>query len=144
MPRPFPILLPPPTEAMGVSYLTPLMTPTLVATRVPQPEVDRQMLDGFLRIEAGGGFQDEDEIMWDVSIILHSYSEDEEVAEDTIGRAVAYAGAAEGIAIPAGGREWYVSWAQPRSLPARMDDPSVPNYPRYRAMVSWRVRPNQL
>lgn len=144
MPRPFPILLPPPTESMGVAYLTPLMAPTLVGTRLPQPEQDRQMLDGFLRVEAGGGYQDEDEIMWDVSLILHSFSEDEEVAEGVIGRAVAYMSAAEGIAIPAGGRDWYVSWAQPRNLATRMDDPNVPNYSRYRAMVSWRVRPNQL
>lgn len=144
MPRPYPILLPPPTEAIGVGYLTPLLAPVPVGTRLPQPEQDRQMLDGYLRVEAAGGFQDEDEIMWDVSIILHSFSEDEEVAETNIGMAVAYACAAEGVAIPGGGRDWYVSWAQARNLPTRMDDPNIPNYARYRAMVSWRVRPNQL
>lgn len=144
MPRPFPILLPPPTEAMAVAYFAPLLNPIPVGTRVPKPEPLREMLDGYLRVEAGGGYQNDDEIMWDVSVILHAYSEDEETAESIIQTAVAYGGAAEGVPITAGGRDWYVSWAQPRALPSRADDPDIPNYPRYRAMVSWRVRPNVL
>jgi hypothetical protein len=141
--RPFTTLLPPPIEAMAVQYFTPLMAPTPVATRLPDPDDSEDTVGGFLRVEAAGGSLTGEMLLWDMSIILHGYSPIEPQAEDIIGRAVAWGSNATGITVPVNNLDWYVTFSRASGLPTKQQDPMV-NLTRYRAMVSWRIPGNPL
>jgi hypothetical protein len=143
LPRPFTTLLPPPIEAMAVQYFTPLMAPTPVATRLPNPAKNEDTIDGFLRLEAAGGAQVNENLMWDSSVILHAYSPIEPQAESIIGRAVAWGSNAQGITVTIDNFDWYVTFSRASGLPTKQQDPMV-NLTRYRAMVSWRIPGNPL
>jgi hypothetical protein len=142
-PRPFTTLLPPPIEAMAAQYFTPLMAPTPVATRLPNPAKSEDTVEGFLRLEAAGGAQVNENLMWDSAIILHSYSPIEPQAEAIIGRAVAWGSNAQGITVTIDNFDWYVTFSRASGLPTKQQDPMV-NLTRYRAMVSWRIPGNPL
>ena len=65
-----PVIEPADIESLGLYYLTPYMGTTPIATRLPDPAKQADTINGFLRIEAGGGgdpsrFQD------DLSLIMH-------------------------------------------------------------------------
>jgi hypothetical protein len=136
--RPFTTLLPPPIEAMAVDYFTTLMAPTPVATRLPVPTESEDTINGFLRLEAGGGALVGEELLWDMSVILHAYSPVEPQAEAIIGRALAWGSNATGTTTTLDGVDWYVTFSRPTSLATKQQDPLV-NLPRYRAMCTWRI-----
>lgn len=138
MSRPFTTLLPPPIEAMAVEYFTPLMGSTPVGTRLPNPADSRDTIDGFLRIESGGGSLMGELFFWDMAIILHSYSPIEPQAETIIGKALAWGSNGTGITMTVDSTDWYITYAHATGLPARQADPRV-NLTRYRAMVNWRI-----
>jgi hypothetical protein len=142
-PRPYSTLLAPPIESMAIAYFTPLMAPTPVATRLPNPADNEDTVEGFLRLEAGGGPQVNENLMWDCAVILHGYSPMEPQAEDIIGKAVAWGANATGTTTRIGNLDWYVTFSRASGLPTKQQDPMV-NLTRYRAMVSWRIPGNPL
>jgi hypothetical protein len=131
---------PPPTELLARTYFPPLVAPTPVGTRVPRPSNTEDTINGFLRVEAGGGVLRADGILWDVAIILHAYAPNtqEAVAEQLITAAVAWGGNAQGVIIPVGSDNWYVTYSRVTGFIVRKADPLVA-MTRYRAMVTWRV-----
>jgi hypothetical protein len=149
MTRPFPTILPPPMAGLVTSYLTPLMAPTPVSTRRPQPQPDADVAypNGYLRVEAAGGvWMARSEIFFDASAILHSYVdyEHEPQGEDICGRGLAWAGNAQGLAFPLLDTwsgltyEWYVTYSRITALATEHADPMV-RLTRYRGMVTWRA-----
>lgn len=138
MTRPFTTLLVPPIETIAVDYFTPLMAPTPVGTRLPNPDDSEDTVEGFLRLEAAGGAQVNENFMWDMAIILHSYSPVEPQAEDIIGKAVAWGSNSQGTTTTVINLDWYVTYSRATGLPTKQQDPMV-NLTRYRAMVSWMI-----
>jgi hypothetical protein len=139
--RPRSTVRPPPSEALAKAYFTPLVTPTPVATRAPQPSKTADTINGFLRIEAGGGVLRGEMLLWDVAIILHAYANNSEeyLAEQLIDDAVAWGANAAGYTQQmTNGDNWYITYSRATSLPTRKADPYV-NMTRYRAMVTWRI-----
>ena len=50
-----PVNLPPDIESIAFTYLTAIVAPTPVATRLPNPDLEQDTINDFLRIEAAGG-----------------------------------------------------------------------------------------
>lgn len=128
-----PILLPPDIEALAFDFLTPNLAPTPVATRLPTPDVAADTVNGFLRLEYGGGSKP-NRFQYDVQCILHGYSPDETQASLVAAQAVALMAAGRGQTISG----WYVVGVMGVVAPHRLTDPDV-ILPRYRAAVTWRV-----
>lgn len=128
-----PIVLPPDVETLAIAFLGPNLSPTPVATRLPSPTDDADTVNGFLRVEYGGGTKP-NRFQYDVQCILHGYSPDEVQASLTSARAVALMSAARGQNI----NGWYVVGISGVVVPHRLTDPDV-ILPRYRAAVTWRV-----
>lgn len=121
-----------------MQYFTPLMDPTPVATRLPNPANNEDTVEGFLRLEAAGGALVGDALMWDMSVILHSYSPVEPQAESIITKALAWGNNAQGVTVSVESVDWYVTYSRATGLATKQQDPMV-NLTRYRAMVSWRI-----
>jgi hypothetical protein len=137
----FATLKSPPIEKLAKAYFTPLMAPLLVATRLPQPAPNKETINTFLRLQSGGGTQRPDTILFDISVILHSYApnEQEDVAEENLADAVAWGSNAQGQTITLrNGDEYYVTYSRATGLSHRQADPYV-DLIRYRSMVQWRV-----
>lgn len=137
-----PIILPPAIETLSRSFLTPLLTPTPVATRLPSPASDADTVNGFLRVESGGGGKP-NRFQYDMQTILSAYSPDEIQAEHIVGQAVAVMSAARGQTINDGTFGWFVVGVMGVVAPHRLNDPDVVNLTRYRASVTWRVAGQQ-
>lgn len=139
---PFPTAWPPPIQALARAYLMPLMHPTPVATRLPQPGRTEDTVSGFLRVEAAGGALMADGIMFNCGILLHSYApnNEESLAEITLMKALAHGGNAMGrfIVHPSLQRPWYVAYSRVNGLGVRQADPLV-NLVRFRGLLTWRV-----
>lgn len=134
-------VMPPPPEALAVALFTPLMAPLPVITRLPKPPPSADTVSPLLRVEAAGGFLRQDELLFDISIILHSYApENQEIAaEQNLTVALGYgARGIKAFPITVGTIDWYVihSWVTASVL--RQNDPLV-NMARYRAMLTWRI-----
>lgn len=136
---------PPPTEKLADLYFTSLMSPVPVGTRLPRPAETADTINGFLRLEAGGGVQRPvkglEQLFWDVSVILHAYAPNtqETMAEEIITRAVAWGSNAQGTTTTMlNGDKWYITYSNCTGFATRKADPLV-NMTRYRAMVTWRV-----
>jgi hypothetical protein len=129
-----PVMKPADVEWMAVYYLTPLMYPTPVATRLPNPKDNKDTIDGFLRVERGGGHKC-NYFEYDQTIILHAYSPDEPQAADIIATATAWMSAARGQKIS--GRS--VTGVPHATDGHKLSDPNVINLTRYRSLVTWRV-----
>lgn len=143
-PRPFLTVAPPPAAGLMVAYLTPILTPTPVATRLPQPAKTEDTINGFLRVEVAGGVPNESEqILFATSCILHSYctNNDESRGEQLLAEALAWAGNAKGTFIThkSTGVDYYVTDSQITSLGMKHADPQVA-MTRFRGMVTWIVR----
>jgi len=67
-------IMAPPIEAIGVAYFTPLMAPVPVTTRLGKPDSRADTVVPWLRLEAAGGPLRPDELLYDLSIILHAYA----------------------------------------------------------------------
>ena len=133
-------IAPPPIEAVGLAYFTPLMAPVPVTTRLGKPASDADTVVPWLRLEAAGGPLRPDELLYDLSIILHSYGPQnlETEAEANICRAIGLG--ARGVytfTVTAGGIDYWVAHST-ATTPVRQNDPLV-NMPRYKAMLTWRM-----
>jgi hypothetical protein len=133
-----PVLLPPDIEELGVEYLSDLLAPTPVATRIPSPEKHADTINGFLRIENGGGFKP-NRFQYDAQCLIHGYSPDEIEADRITRQAVALMSAGRGQTVDG----WYVVGVMNVVVPHRLSDPDVIGLVRYRAMVTWRVAGRQ-
>ena len=139
--RPFATVRPPPTEALAKAYFAPLVAPTPVGTRVPQPNKTADTINGFLRVEAGGGNLRGENLLWDVAVILHAYAPNtqEYMAEQLIGDALTWGANATGYSQAMdNGDNWYITWSRVSGFATRKADPLV-NLTRYRGMVTWRI-----
>lgn len=130
-----PIMVPADIEELTIAYLTPLLWPTPVSTRLPAPDTIDS--DGWLRVEAAGGTQP-NFIEHDLNVMVHGYCADEVQASSIARRAVAALVAAAGTTV----NGWYVGDTSNPVTPGRFTDPNV-NLPRYRAICTWRVAAQQ-
>ena len=143
MTRPFATVAPPPAQGLMVAYLTPILAPTPVATRLPQPAKTEDTINNFLRVESAGGRPRGDEqILFDMSVILHSYcpNNQESQGEQLLGDALAWAGNAQGTFVthPSTGVEYFVTYSRITGLSTKHADPQVA-LTRFRGMVTWTV-----
>lgn len=131
----YPVVVPADIEWLALYFLTPLMAPTPVATRLPVDTQDSDTQHGFLRVEAGGGTK-VNLTEYNQTILLHAYvpPEYEPLGAEIANKAIAYMGAAAGLSVS--GR--YVSHVPHVSAVQRRTDPNV-NLLRYMAFVTWRV-----
>lgn len=142
-PRPYTTVAPPPVQGLMVAYLTPILAPTPVATRLPQPGKTDDTINMFLRVEgAGGAPRGDDQILFNASVILHSYctNNEESQGEQLLCEALAWAGNAQGtyVALPSTGTEYFVTYSRITSLAMKNADPQVA-LTRFRGMVTWTV-----
>lgn len=126
-----------------VSYLTPIMAPTPVATRLPQPAKTEDTINNFLRVESGGGGPSgQDQVLFTISLILHLYcpNNQESQGEQLLGEALAWAGNAQGTFVrhPSTEVDYFVTYSRIGSLAAKMADPQVA-LTRFRGMVYWTI-----
>lgn len=126
-------MLPADVEWLALAYLTPVLSPTPCATRLPVVANTADTINGFLRIEsAGGGRPNIGE--FDLSVILHAYSPNEVEAVDISRHAMAYMCSGRGQTVSG----WYISGVTNVVGAQRLTDPEV-NLVRYRSAVTWRV-----
>lgn len=136
-----PVVLPPDLETLGINYLSPTLSPTPVATRLPSPTQDADTVNGFVRLELGGGSKP-NRFQYDMQLIGHAYSPNEITADHIANQAVALLSAARGQTISDGTTNWYVVGVMGVVAPHRLTDPDV-ILPRYRFSVTWRVAGQQ-
>jgi len=129
-----PVLEPPDIEFLAQYYLTPYMGLTPIATRLPSPAANADTINGFLRVEAGGG-NEANVFEYNMTVLLHGYSPNEIQASSICRTAYKWMKAARGQSIAG----WYVSGVPNTVSPHRLDDPNVIGLTRYRAMVTWRT-----
>lgn len=129
-----PVLEPADIESLGMYYLTPYMGTTPIATRLPNPAAQADTINGFLRIEAGGG-SDCYPFGYDLTLLMHGYSPYEIQASQICRNAYKWARAAMGQSVAG----WYIGRVVNSVPPHRLGDPNVKELTRYRAMVTWRV-----
>lgn len=137
---------PPPTEALVVSYLKPLMAPLRILTRIPPQEtdLDNPPPDTYIRIEASGGTGENASGIYTLQVILHSYAPffQEVTAEDNIATAIAWMSGALGSTVyTSDGHPWYVIDSGLVANMHRLTDPRTP-LTRYRGVVMWAVQGN--
>lgn len=129
-----PPLLPPDTQDLGIYYFTPILSPTVVDSRLPNPDDDRDTINGFMTIEAGDisrfGLA-----QWDISMILHSYSPVQSEAADISNKVMAYGTAVQGLTVMG----WYIVGLVTAIGSRQIPNPDV-NLPRYRSALTWRVQ----
>ena len=129
-----PVLEPADIEWLAMAYLTPYMGATPVATRVPNPANNADTVNGFLRVEDGGG-ADPNPFWSNLTWFLHGYSPDEVEASQICRTAFKWARAARGQSIAG----YYVNDVCHAVPPHRLSDPNVIGLTRYRAMITWQV-----
>jgi hypothetical protein len=134
----WPVVTPADIESVMLYFLTPLISPTVVATRLPSDTNPTDQVNGFVRVEAGGGPK-VNLTEYDQTCLLHVYVPSEyEVTGAQIGQQVsAYVSAAGGLNI--GG--YYISDVTHCTTWQRRTDPKV-NLLRYLSFVTWRVAGN--
>lgn len=139
MPNPsgfiYPVLTPADVEWMACFFLTPLMAPTVVATRLPVVTNTSDTANGFLRVEAGGGVK-KNLTQYNQQILLHTYVPFEYEPQGALiaNKATAYVGAAGGLTISG----VFVVDVPRVSVIQRMTDPKI-NLLRYDSAVTWTV-----
>ena len=143
MSGPFATVAPPPIQGLMVAYLTPLMSPTPVATRLPQPAKTEDTINTFLRVESVGGVPAGDEqLLFNASVVLHCYctNSQESQGEQILGNALAYAGNAQGTFVthPSTQVDYFVTYSRITGLAMKHADPQVA-LTRFRGMVTWMV-----
>lgn len=142
-PRPFTTVAPPPMQGLAVAYLTPLMSPTPVATRLPVPAKTEDTVNNFLRVEASGGGPLGEQLLFQASVILHAYctNNNESLGEQMIGTALAWAGNAQGTWITHASTQtdYFVAASSITSLAHKQADPAVA-LTRFRGMVTWIIQ----
>ena len=127
-----------------VAYLTPILSPTPVATRLPQPTKIEDTVNSFLRVEsAGGGPRDDEQILFNVSLVLHSYctNSQESQGEQLLIDALAWAGNAQGTYVTHASTQvpYFVTYSRITGLGMKSADPQVA-MTRFRGMVTWTIQ----
>jgi len=139
MPQPFPVMLPADIEMLAQVFLTPILSPTPVKTRLPVPNNNADTVDGFMRIEAGDSSPVNYGVAYDISFLMHAYSPNEDQASLISRTALANVGAATGLSVAG----WYIIQVPNVVGGMRLTDPDVALL-RYRSAVTWRVAGHQL
>lgn len=129
----------PPVDAPDIEdlvpyYYTPILSPTVVDTRLPSPADDADTINGFLTVEAG----DMTRIglaQWDLDFILHAYSPHEAEAADISRKAMAYGTSVQGLTVMG----WYIVGLVTAIGGRKLPNPDVPGLARYRSALTWRV-----
>lgn len=137
-PQYYQVVLPPDPEWLAQIFLSPILSPTPVATRLPPPADLQASLQGFVRVEAGdvSPCMDVWGAAYDMTFLMHSYSPNEMQAAQHSQVAIGNAMAATGITVSG----WYIVKVVSVIGGRRLDDPDVPlNIVRYRSAVTWRV-----
>jgi hypothetical protein len=141
--RPYETIAPPPAGGLATAYFTPLMKPTPVAWRLPQPDVTADTINGFLRVEPSGGPVRADGVLFDVGIILASYAPNnrESDAELIMTRAIAWGNNAMGTFIthPSTQQRFFVAYSRTVSIGTKQADPLV-NMARFIGKIMWRMK----
>jgi len=141
--RPFTTVAPPPAQGLMVAYLTPILAPTPVATRLPVPSKTEDTVNNFLRVESAGGVpHGNDQVLFDASVILHSYcpNDQESQGEQLMAEALAWAGNAQGLYIRHASTQvdYFVTYSRITGLGMKHADPQVA-MTRFRGMVTWTI-----
>lgn len=129
----WPPVKPPKIAQLVRALLLDPLSPTPIATRLPSPANNADTVNGFLRLEYGGGSKP-NPFQWDLQCIMHAYHTDQGQAEDIANQAVGVASAAQGLTI----NGIYVVGVSGVVAPHLLTDPDV-NLPRIRSSVTWRV-----
>jgi hypothetical protein len=129
----WPILKPPKIVQLVRAFLLGPLGPTPIATRLPSPDNTADTVNGFLRLEYGGGSKPTP-FQYDLQCIMHAYSPDENQGAEIADQAVALTSAAQGQTV----NGVYVVGVTGVIAAHRLTDPNV-ILPRFRAAVTWRV-----
>jgi hypothetical protein len=124
----------PDIEDLGIYFYTPILSPTVVDTRLPSPANDRDTINGFLTIESAG-YSKVGVAQWDMSFVLHAYSPEEAEASDISRKAMAYGTVVQGMIVMG----WYVVGLVSAVGGVKLLNPDVPELARYRSALTWRV-----
>ena len=145
MPQIFQIVLPADIELLSQVFLTPILNPTPVSTRMPpppNPEDTAAAVNGYMRVEAGDSIPVEYGAAWDISFLMHAYSDNEDQASLISRTAIAHAAAATGLSVVG----WYIIQVPTVVGGQRLHDPNIPSpgLIRFRSAVTWRVQGHPL
>lgn len=121
-------------EDLAIYYFTPLLTPTLIDTRLPKPTDDKDTANGFVTIEAAPATRF-GLAAWDLSFIWHAYSPVEAEAADLGGKMMTYGTSVQGLTLMG----WFVIGVVNAVGGEKLPNPDV-NLPRYRGALTWRVQ----
>lgn len=133
----WPILKPPKIAQLVRALLLTPLAPTGIGTKLPSPMTDQDLVNGFLRLEYGGGTKP-NPFQYDLQCIMHAYSPDQGQAEDIASDAGALVTAAQGLTV----NGVYIVGVSGYVAPHLLTDPDV-NLPRIRSSVTWRVAGQQ-
>jgi hypothetical protein len=133
-------VLPADIEWLAQAFLTPILAPTPVKTRMPPPiaSVMDVGVNGLMRIEAGDAVPVPSTwgAAYDISFLMHAYSDDEVQASLISRTAIAHVSSVTGLTIVG----WYIVDVPTVVGGRRLTDPLVPtDLVRYRSAVTWRV-----
>lgn len=129
-----PLLDAPDIEDLVIYYYTPILSPTMVDTRLPKPDHNQDTIHGFVTVEAGDTRR-VGVAQWDLDFVLHSYSPVESEAADISRKLMMYGTSAQGLTIMG----WYVVMVANALGGRKLPNPDVP-LPRYRSALTWRVQ----
>lgn len=131
---PVPPLLAPDVEDIGMYYYTPLLAPTLIDTRLPNPAANADTVNGFVTIESAG-FTRIDLASYNISMLLHCYSPKEAEAADLSRTVMAHGTAVQGKTVMG----WYVMGLVSAIGGVKLPNPDV-SLPRYRCALTWHIQ----
>jgi hypothetical protein len=125
----------PDIEAVGQYFLTPVVTPTLVVTKLEDAD-DIETL-GAVRVESGpiDPVLEFRSAAWDCSWLIHAYSPDEIEAAQLGLRCISECAAARGATVMG----WNIVDVLGIIGGQKLPEPGVEGLVRYRAAVTWRV-----
>jgi hypothetical protein len=136
----WPVLTPADIESMMLFFLTPIISPTPCATRLPNDTRTTDTQNGFVRVEAGGGPKI-NLTEYNQACILHFYMPFEyEVSNAQLAnKVIAYVSAAGGLNVAG----YFITDVPHCTSYVRRSDPKV-NLLRYMSWVTWTVAGNPL
>lgn len=129
------ITAPPDVEELFQFFLTPIVTPTFVVTKLE--DADDITALGAVRVESGSidPVLEYRSAAWDVSGLIHAYSPDELEAVQLGLKCIAHCAAARSRTVMG----WYIVDVLNVLGGQKLPEPGVEGLTRYRAAVTWRV-----
>jgi hypothetical protein len=136
----WPVVTPADIESMMMYFLTPIVNPTPVATRLPNDTIATDTSNGFVRVEAGGGPKI-NLVEYNQTCLLHYYVpfEYEVSGAQLANKVIAHVSAAGGLNIAG----FYITDVPHCTTYVRRTDSKV-NLLRYMSWVTWTVAGNPL